>query len=289
MSQYYRGVLLTFLSAAGFGLLPIFAVLAYKDGASPFTLLFWRFFWAGLIFQGYNYYVHQGFGITKKEIFYVLAMGVLYSMQSSFFFLSVKYISASLTSLIFYTYPALVAVLSSIVYKDRLGLKGILAVGLAFSGLILVLGNISGKLNPVGVVFALSTALVYSVYITLGKKVLAQIPAITASSFIAVFAAACFFVVGQVTGTLDFMPGEKVWLSISGIVVFSTLLAMFTFFRGIELLGPARASIISMFEPVVTVIFAALLFSEKLTPGQVAGGVLVLFGAYLVVLPVKEV
>ncbi|ABB14723.1 DMT family transporter [Carboxydothermus hydrogenoformans] len=282
MSQYYRGVLLTFLSAAGFGLLPIFAVFAYKEGASPYTLLFWRFFLAGLIFQVYNYYVHKGFGITKKEILYVLAMGILYTIQSSCFFLSVKYISASLTSLIFYTYPALVAILSSIVYKDRLGFKGFVAVALAFAGLILVLGNISGKLNPTGVLFALATALVYSVYITLGKKVLTQIPSLTASSFIAVFAAMCFLVVGLLSGTLDFLPPEKVWFSISGIVVFSTLLAMFTFFRGIELLGPARASIISMFEPVVTVIFAALLFAEKLTPGQIAGGALVLLGAYLV-------
>ncbi|GAV22882.1 DMT family transporter [Carboxydothermus pertinax] len=282
MNQYYRGVGLTFLSAAGFGLLPIFAVFAYKDGATPFTILFWRFFWAGLIFQAYNYYVHKGFGITKKEIFYVLAMGVLYTMQSSFFFMAVKYISASLTSLIFYTYPALVAVLASIVYKDHLGAKGLIAVILAFGGLILVIGNISGKLNPLGVFFALATALVYSVYITLGKKVLREIPAITASSFIAVFAAVCFLVVGGFSGTLDLLPSSRVWFSIAGIVAFSTLLAMFTFFRGIELLGPAKASIISMFEPVVTVICAALLFAEKLTPGQIAGGVLVLLGAYLV-------
>jgi len=45
---------------------------------------------------------------------------------------------------------------------------------------------------------------------------------------------------------------------------------------GARAVGPTGASVISTFEPAVTVALAALLLGEAVTPSQIAGGALIL-------------
>ncbi|MDF7041568.1 DMT family transporter, partial [Escherichia coli] len=58
----------------------------------------------------------------------------------------------------------------------------------------------------------------------------------------------------------------------------STVVAILTFFAGLQKLGAAQASMLSTLEPVVTVLFAALLLGESIAPMQMAGGALILAG-----------
>jgi hypothetical protein len=63
----------------------------------------------------------------------------------------------------------------------------------------------------------------------------------------------------------------------------STVLAIVTFFAGLARVGPPAAAILSTLEPVVTVVLAAAVFGEVLSPVQLAGAALVLGAAVLVV------
>ena len=89
-------------------------------------------------------------------------------------------------------------------------------------------------------------------------------------------AAATFLVVGLVRGGphLGFDAGGWGW--IGAIALVSTVTAIVTFFGGLARVGPSTASILSTFEPVVTVSLAAAAFGETLAPVQVTGGALVL-------------
>jgi drug/metabolite transporter (DMT)-like permease len=66
------------------------------------------------------------------------------------------------------------------------------------------------------------------------------------------------------------------WWSVAGIAVVSTVIAILTLFKGMKIIGPSRASIISTIEPVVTVAAASLLLGERISWLQAAGGVLVI-------------
>lgn len=76
----------------------------------------------------------------------------------------------------------------------------------------------------------------------------------------------------------------NIWLGIGGIALFSTIIAMLTFFQGMKLIGATSASIISTLEPVVTVIFAGFLLDEHLTLLQAGGGIFVVVGGVLAVI-----
>ncbi|ANB60230.1 EamA family transporter [Anoxybacteroides amylolyticum] len=94
--------------------------------------------------------------------------------------------------------------------------------------------------------------MIYSVYIILGNKVTAHVPPITASAYIALFAALSFFVWGIGSGTLHFQFDVKGRLPIIGTSCVSSVLAMLTFFAGMNIIGPTKAAIVSMMEPVIT-------------------------------------
>jgi drug/metabolite transporter (DMT)-like permease len=65
----------------------------------------------------------------------------------------------------------------------------------------------------------------------------------------------------------------------------STVVAILTFFAGLERVGPSAAAILSVFEPVVTVVLAALVFGDSLAAIQVLGGALVLAAVVVVQWP----
>ena len=70
-------------------------------------------------------------------------------------------------------------------------------------------------------------------------------------------------------------------LAIAGIVLVSTILPVSAFLAGLRRVGASTASILSCFEPVVTVSLAMVLYGERLGPGQLAGGALVLAAVIL--------
>jgi drug/metabolite transporter (DMT)-like permease len=97
--------------------------------------------------------------------------------------------------------------------------------------------------------------------------------------------AAGFLLLTLATGSLEVAllpfrsPGALpvlLWAGLAGASI-PTLL----FLVGIRAIGPTRAAIIALIEPVAGTVLAAILLAELLGPVQVAGGVLVLAAAAL--------
>ncbi|PLR77410.1 EamA family transporter [Bacillus sp. V3-13] len=281
----YLGIFLILLSAAGFGLLPIFALYAYESGISVATLLFLRFAFAATILFFYLFIKKQPLQITKKLLFSLFFLGgVLYTLQSTFYFLAVQYIPASLAALILYLYPVFVAVLSFFINNEKLSKPLLASIIVSLCGIVLILGAPAGNVNYTGLLLALGAAIVYSVYIIFGNLVALKVQPIITSAFIAFFASVSFLAGGLLTNSLNFQFDMSGWIPVAGIALFSSVIAMFTFFAGMNIIGPVRASILSMAEPVVTIVCSTLLFGESMSFLQLIGGFIVLTGAAFVVL-----
>ena len=281
----YLGYFLILLSATAFGLMPIFAIYAYDHQVSVNTLLFLRFSFASIIFFSYLF-MKKGFvSITKKQFITFFLLGsILYTLQSSFYFSSIKYIPASLAALILYLYPVFVAILSFFVNKEKLTKFMVISMIISLFGILLVLGTPTDHMNLFGILLALSAAIVYSIYIIVGGRVTLQVPPLVTSAFIALFAAISFLIVGLTTNTLQFHFSIVGWLSILCISIISSVISMASFFAGIKLIGPTKSAILSMVEPVITIIFSTILLHENMNLLQLVGGAIVLLGAALVVI-----
>lgn len=277
------GLLLVLYSALGFGLIPIFALLAYRGGINVVTLLAIRFALSGLVL--FAFLLARGRGVLCQALSALpslLGLGLCYTLQSGFYFSAVRHISASLASILLYSYPAFVCLLAFLVEREKLTARILLALAISLSGVILVLGSSLGAASPAGVLLALGAALVYSLYITLANRVLRSVEPVVAMAVVTLVTSVIYLGLGLAAGSLSFAFAPTAWLPIALLIGVSTLLAIFAFFRGLAILGSNRASIVSMTEPLFTIGFSILLFGDRLGWQQIVGGVLVLGGTVLV-------
>ncbi len=276
-SDRRSGIALCLASACGFGLMAIFAKQAYADGLNVTSLLAARFvlaaavFWAIVGARG-----PSGVEPSRRLVLASLGLGAIgYAAQAGFFFTALEHIDASLTSLLLYTYPALVFCAAVALRREHFTAWKAGALGLASAGAVLVLlGGGTGGLEATGVLLALGAAVTYTTYILVADGVVGRVDPFHLSALICTGAAATFLVTGTAGGSLDLGGGGWIW--IVAIALLSTVLPIVTFMLGMQRVGASTASIVSTVEPVVTVVLAVLLFDESLGPLQVLGGVLVL-------------
>jgi drug/metabolite transporter (DMT)-like permease len=275
-----RGVVATLVSAAAFGLMPVFASYAYGTGMSVTTLLMLRFAIAAAVFLAWLG-LRGTFGrLTGRQwAMLVLLGGGMYAAQSLLYFTAVQRIAPALAVLLLYLYPGLVSVLSAVVDRTRLSwaVAGPILVSLA--GLTFVVGRLDAGLDVLGVLAAVGSAVAYALYIVLGSKVSSALSPVITTAYLSVFATGSFVLLGLVAGDLDLGFAAAGWGWVTAVAIVSTVLAISLFFVGATTLGPVRASILSMLEPVVTVVAAWLLLGGTLSGLQLAGGAIVLAGA----------
>ncbi|HEY0069524.1 MAG TPA: DMT family transporter, partial [Chloroflexia bacterium] len=153
------GTLMVLLSAVAFGLMPVFAKLAYAEGTNLSTLLAIRFalasvtIWAIWAVAGARIRTEGGKGAAPwtRLVLPLVALGALgYVGQSFSYFTALSEISASATGLLLYTYPILVTVLAFLIYREPLTPRKLVALALASVGALLVLGIFSSLIGAGG-------------------------------------------------------------------------------------------------------------------------------------------
>ncbi|MDD2497827.1 MAG: DMT family transporter [Desulfitobacteriaceae bacterium] len=284
MNNYLKGIIMVLISAFGFALMPSLALFAYQSEITVLTLLFFRFFLASILFFLYLYFKPEKVSLNKITLLKLFLIGaVIYNMQSIFYFSSVKYIAPSLAVLILYTHPVIIAVASSFLDHEPLTMKLIISVLVSFLGMALMLGTNFSGINGLGVLFAAGTSVVYAAYVILTNKILKTVPPLTASAYISLFASVGLLMVSLLSGSFSLSFQASVWPWLITLVIFSTVIALLTFYRGLEVLGPTKATILSMAEPLFGIFLAILLFQDHLSLLQMIGAAGVISGAVAVV------
>lgn len=267
------GIALALTSAAAFGVMPVLTKVVYDDGAEPVGVLAVRFAVAAAVLQLLARTRREPRPPGRTLALLAGLGGVGYVGQALCYFFALERISAGLTSLLLYFYPALVVVLGAVALRDRPRPLAVGCVAVATLGTALTIGPVGGG-QTTGVLLGLSAALVYAVYILVSSRVQGVGPFSTAAWVLTASAA--------VTGVLALVTRPQLpsaplaWLALVGVALIGTVVAVTTFFAALALLGPADTAVVSTVEPVVSIGVAALVLGERLSPLQLAGGAVVL-------------
>jgi drug/metabolite transporter (DMT)-like permease len=282
--------ILCLLSAVGFGLMAIFAKLAYAEGVSVEALLMLRFGLAGLVLLAFG--IPRGWlsGLRRPTILAGLAMGAVgYATQSGFYLAALTRTAATQVALVFCVYPLLVMAAAVAIGRERASRRRIVALGIALAGIALVLnGAQRGSFDLLGVLLAAGSALVYTAYILIGDRVSQGAPPMSLTTLVCLGAFATYGAGNLARGGVDLSFGPAGWFWVGMIVAISTVGAIVMFFAGMASAGPTIASLLAIIEPVVTVVLAALVFGDTLRPVQVLGGLLVLSAVLVVQWPSRQ-
>ena len=267
------------ISAIAFGAIPVFARAAYNAGSDPISVLFFRFSIASIIMIPFIAVQKIPFPRGRFLLGLMLMGGIGYVGQSFCYFTALTMASAGLVAILLYLYPAIVVILSSLLFKERItGLK-VSALILALTGTVLTIG-LGGGGSLLGIALAMTAPFIYSAYILAGSKITKEVEILSSSTVVMISASFVFGTFIAVKGLN--MPQTLVgWGGVLAIALISTVIAIIAFFAGLKRVGPTNASMLSTFEPVTTVVLAAIVFGEEIGLMRIMGGILILIAVIL--------
>jgi drug/metabolite transporter (DMT)-like permease len=209
-------------------------------------------------------------------------------------FIAFVRIEIGLALLVFYLYPAFVAVASVLWFGDRLDVVRWSALGLSMLGLVLTLAGSGalGGIDPLGVGLAFLAAMAQAFYVLSARHGFARIPPIESAAITMGGAAVGYVVIALIIGRFVDLAAPLasgaalVPVAMAGII--GAAIPTLCFITGIRLLGAPRAAIVATLEPVVGVALAAWLLNEQPTLIQVLGGALILVAAVLLQVRARE-
>lgn len=275
------GYLLAATSAITFSAKGIFVKVIYGYGVDPVTLLALRFVLAMPFFWAAVFFFPSGKVGRKDALILVLSglLGLYLAALADFW--GLLYIDASLERVILYTYPAMVVLLSSIFFKERLGGKKVFSIAMTYAGLFIALKLYKGGVSAhnFGAALIIFSAIVYSFSYILTQVLGKRISGVKISAY-STTAATFAFLASWHGKTVPQEP--EVWGLILLLAFFSTFVPVLTLALGIKRIGASRAALVSFIGPVSTAILAHIILGESLDAVQLGGMGLVIAGVLLI-------
>ncbi len=286
-SQTLIGVILVIISAFGYSLIPIFAHLAYADGATPLTVLLVRFGLAAVV-------ILAALAVRRVPFPRGSALGRLvllglfgYVGQGITYFVALTVAPASVLVLIFYLAPAAVMVASHFFYGEPVTPVKLAALALAILGAVLTIDPATISLKEglsgeaLGILLAFLNVGFYTFYVLASRRMVRSVTPFTTTAVIIPTAALAYVVIAGFEG-YHFPAQAGGWAALLGMAVFSTVIAMAAFLAGLQRIGPTSASTVAVVEPATVIVLAALFLGERLAPIQLLGGALILAAVILI-------
>ncbi len=270
-----RATLLIVVSALSFGSISVLTLLTTTAGVPLLTVMAWRYV-LGALLLGAAVRVKHIRSIRRERIIQLVLLGGLGQAFITYLSLhALEYIPVGPLAFLFYTYPAWVALLAAIRKTERLTPTRLLALMLALAGVTIMVGAPTEKLSPIGVLLALASALLYSVYLPALELVQGGVPALVSTFLLIVGAAASFMIAALLAGELFLPESVAVWGNITLLSVVSTVIAFWSLIKGLSVLGPVRTAIIATVEPFFTIILGAMVLGNKFGVATLLGGILI--------------
>lgn len=277
-----RATLLIILSALGFGSISVLTVLITGAGVPLLTAMAWRYVLAAALLAAVAR-PNQLRAIPKHRIIQLVLIGGCGQALITYLSLyALEYIPVGPLAFLFYTYPAWVALLGAFRRTEKLTLVRIIALTLALIGVTIMVGVPTEKLNPIGVLLALGSSLLYSAYLPALEHVQEGVPAIVATFLLVGGAAITFVFAALLTGRLFLPAGIAVWSEILLLALASTVIAFWALIKGVAVLGPVRTAIVATVEPFFTATLGVLILENQLGAATLVGGILIASAVLLI-------
>lgn len=198
--------------------------------------------------------------------------------------MATRKISLAAASILLYTAPSFVVLLSAVLWKEPVTKKKLLALALTLAGCACVCGVFSGGLSVTlpGVLLGLGSGFFYALYSVFGRYALAHYPPLTVTVWTFLFAGpASLVLLRPAELAAAFAPVPGLWGTALALAVCSTAAPYILYTWGLARTEPGRASILASLEPVVASLTGVLAFGEPMGALTVLGIFCVLAGVYI--------
>lgn len=198
-----------------------------------------------------------------------------------------KTTTATNTAWLITTIPVFIVILSYFFLRERITRYQALGMAIAAFGVLLLVSR--GKFTSLdfmrsyGDWLVLASAVTWSIYTILGKKLAGSHPLAVTTAVLALSAIILAPPVLITSGLKPFLTLRiETVVALLFLGVFCMALAYWFWAEGLKRKTAGRVGVYLYLEPVSTMIAAPFILSEPITPSLVGGGALVVFGVWLV-------
>lgn len=221
------------------------------------------------------------FRVRREHLKYFFGTGVVsVVLFTACYFSCQQLCSLSVASVLLYTAPSFVVLLSALLWRERVTGQKLAALGLTLVGCALVCGLFSGQITvtAAGVLLGLGAGFFYALYSIFGRYALAHYDSMTVTMWTFLFAGPASLVLLRPSELAAAFSTPGTWLTAAGLVAVSTAAPYLLYTWGLARVESGRASILASLEPVVASLAGTLLFHEPLSAATLAGIACVLAG-----------
>ena len=256
----------------------------------PFSLNFYRWFFAGIILLPFTFkelILKKEY--IKKNILLFIILGVTsITIFNSFVYYSLYYTQVITGLLMISTIPVWIILISSFLKIEKTNIYQIIGVIFSLLGVVAIITKIDidiiksldfnkGDLSMIVATFA------WAIYSSLLKKTKQEISQIALLQVVA-FCGLIFlipFYLGEIILGYKIKLGTPFYLTLTYVVFFPGLFAFFFWIKGISIIGANRAGIFLHLMPITGALMAILIFKEKFMYYHLLGAILIVAGIIL--------
>ena len=263
---------------------------AYLFEVPPLTLNFLRWVSVWFILIPFTYKeIYKNLNYIKKNWIVISFMGIItISTFNSVVYLALTYTQVINAVLVLAAIPAVTIIISSMMKVDKTNIFQLVGLFLSIIGIGAIISN--ADLNKIfslnfnkGDLWMLVCVLSWSLYSTLLKKHNFKFSQFTLIQLMVtvgiIFLIPQFFYEKSIDLEVNF--NKAFFAILFYVVIFPALAAYYCWQKGVEIVGPNRATMFIQLMPLLSALLAIIIFREKLELYHFIGASLILSGIYL--------
>ena len=256
----------------------------------PFSLNFYRWFFAGLILFPFTF---KELINKKNYIFKNIGFFIILGISSITIFNSIVYYSLYYTQVIsgvlmISTIPVWIIFIASILNIEKTNAFQIIGVGLSLIGVIFIITkadlnlikNLDFNKGDLSMIVAMFAWAVYSALLKKKKYEISQLALLQVVIILGLIFLIPIYFIEMNLGHLIVLE-LPFYLTLSYVVIFPGLLAFFFWIKGISIIGANRAGVFLHLMPIFGAIMAMIIFDEKFMYYHLLGAIFILAGITL--------
>ena len=263
---------------------------AYLFEVPPLTLNFLRWVSVWLILIPFTYKeIYNNLNYIKKNWIVISFMGIItISTFNSVVYLALTYTQVINAVLVLAAIPAVTIIISSLMKVDKTNIFQLVGLFLSIIGIGAIISNadlykiFSLNFNK-GDLWMLVCVLSWSLYSTLLKKHNFKFSQFTLIQLMVsvgiIFLIPQFFYEKSIDLEVNF--NKAFFAILFYVVIFPALAAYYCWQKGVEIVGPNRATMFIQLMPLLSALLAIIIFREKLELYHFIGASFILSGIYL--------
>lgn len=218
--------------------------------------------------------------LQRKDIFLCACSGLFLGMHFTLYFESLKYTSIAASVVLVNLEVFFVALFLFFMYREKIPVKGILGIGAAFLGTVLIAVTDMGSGSNVvfGDILAFGGSFCVAVYTLIGRSCRTHISTSVYTCFVYGFACLTVGIAALISGT-PFSGYEPVNYGLAlGMTIFCTFFGHSVYSWGLKYPNASYITTIKLLEPVFASILGLLIFREIPGAFVIIGGAVVIGG-----------